>query len=132
MRRKGLAIFWPQYFDKTRPLRLGRRIAVVDGTEKPNVGDLSTAAQKLKFTIEVDKQSKYPRSTWDDAGLVLIDTKGQKKSVVLHKLAPEVKLARATRLEQAKLKKVKKKNKKKQQNIDMLKQKIAQRQAKKK
>jgi signal recognition particle subunit SEC65 len=104
----------------------------VDGTEKPNVGDLSTAAQKLKFTIEVDKQSKYPRSTWDDAGLVLIDTKGQKKSVVLHKLAPEVKLARATRLEQAKLKKVKKKNKKKQQNIDMLKQKIAQRQAKKK
>ena len=132
MRRKGLAVFWPQYFDKTRPLRLGRRIAIEDGTEKPNLGDLSTAAQKLKFAIEVDKQSKYPRTTWDDPGLVLIDTKGQKKSVVLHKLAPEVKLARSTRLEQAKLKKVKKKNKKKQQNIDLLKQKIAQRQAKKK
>ncbi len=132
MRRKGLAIFWPQYFDKTRPLRMGRRIAVADGTEKPTIGDLSAAAQKLKFTVEVDKQSKYPRTPWDDAGMVLINTQGQKKSVVLHKLAPEVKLARVTRIEQAKFKKVKKKNKKKQQNIDLLKQKIAQRQAKKK
>lgn len=131
MRRKGLSIFWPQYFDKTRPIRLGRRIAVVDATEKPNIEDLNTAAHKLKFYVEVDKQSKYPRSPWD-SGLVMIDTKGQKKSVVLHKLAPEVKMARKTRIEQAKLKKVKKKKKKKQQNIDLLKQKIAQRQSKKK
>ena len=132
MRRKGLAIFWPQYFDKTRSIRLGRRVAVTNGTEKPNIGDLSAAAQKLKFSIEIDIQSKYPRTPWDDSGLVMIDTKGQKKSIVLHKLAPEVKLARTTRIEQAKLKKVKKKKKKKQQNIDLLKQKIALRQSKKK
>ena len=132
MRRRGMTIFWPQYFDKMRPIRLGRRIAVIDGTEKPSTGDLSAAAQKLKYHIEIDKLSKYPRSPWDDAGMVMIDTMGQKKSAVVHRLAPEVKQARITRLEQAKLKKVKKKKKKKQQNIDLLKQKIAQRQSKKK
>ncbi|MHA1602460.1 MAG: signal recognition particle subunit SRP19/SEC65 family protein, partial [Promethearchaeota archaeon] len=106
MRRRGLTIFWPQYFDKKRPVRLGRRLSLESATEKPTLQDLSQAAQKLKYQSAIDKTLKYPRSTWDEPGAVLIDTMGQKKTFVLHKLAPEVKAAKNHRLDRAKLEKV--------------------------
>ena len=132
MRRRGLTIFWPQYFDKKRPVRLGRRLVLESATEKPSLQDVSQAAQKLKYHSVIDKSIKYPRSTWDEPGALMIDTMGQKKTFVLHKLAPEVKAAKNRRLDKAKLEKVKKKHKKKEQTKDLLKQKLKERQAQKK
>ncbi|UYP47951.1 hypothetical protein NEF87_004236 [Candidatus Lokiarchaeum ossiferum] len=131
MRRKGLTIFWPQYFDKSRTVNMGRKISLESATEKPILKDLATAAQKLKFKYEIDPRSKYPRSTWDEPGLLLVDTLGQKKNDVLKKMAPEIQKARTNRLKQLKESKVKKKHKKKAQQADILRQKIAQQRKKK-
>ncbi len=132
MRRNGLTIFWPQYFDKTRSVKMGRKVSLEEATEKPTLKDLARAAQKLKYFYEINPRSKYPRSTWDDPGQISMDTLGQKKTFVLKKLAPEIQKARRNRLEQAKLSKVKKKHKKKAQQSEALRQKIAQKQKRKK
>ena len=118
MRRIGLTIFWPQYFDKNRTIKLGRRISLENATDRPKAKDVLNAAQNLKYYAEIDPQSRYPRTTWNDPGVVLIDTMGQKKSFVLNKLAPEVNKARIERIDQAKLNKVKKKHKKKKKNSE--------------
>lgn len=131
MRRKGLTIFWPQYFDKSRSVKMGRKISLENATEKPLLKDLETASRKLKFKFEIDPRSKYPRSTWDEPGLLLVDTMGQKKNSVLKKMAPEIQKARRNRLQQIKESKVKKKNKNKAKQTDLLKQKIAQQRKKK-
>ena len=130
IRRKGLSIFWPQYFDKNRPIRLGRRISKEIGTDKPLVEDVFKAATNLKYNAEIDTQSKYPRSPFDAKGLVLIDTMGQKKSFVLQKLAPEVKQAKYNRIQSAKLDKFKKKRKKHKDKSELVRSKIQKRKKK--
>ena len=109
IRRNELSIFWAQYFDKNRPVRLGRRISKEIATDNPLVEDVFKAATNLKYKAEIDTQGKYPRSPYDAKGLVLIDIMGQKKSFVLKKLAPEVKQAKYNRIQLAKLDKFKKK-----------------------
>ncbi|MHA1512167.1 MAG: signal recognition particle subunit SRP19/SEC65 family protein, partial [Promethearchaeota archaeon] len=130
IRRKALSIFWPQYFDKNRPIRLGRRVSKETATDKPLVEDVLTAAKNLKYSAEIDNLSKYPRSPYDAKGLVLIDTMGQKKTFVLKKLAPEVKQAKENRMQSAKLDKVKKKRKKHKDKSELLRSKIQQRKKK--
>ncbi len=99
-------------------------------TDKPLVEDVLTAAKNLKYVAEIDTQSKYPRSPYDANGLVLIDIMGQKKSFVLKKLAPEVKLAKEKRISSAKLDSVKKKRKKHKDKTELLKSKIEKRKKK--
>ena len=130
IRRKGLTVFWPQYFDKNRSIRLGRRVSKEIATEKPLVEDVLTAATNLKFKAEIDTQSKYPRSPYDAKGLVLIEIHGQRKNVVLKKLAPEVKQAKLNRIQSAKLDSVKKNRKKHKDKTELLKSKIQQRKKK--
>ena len=55
---------------------------------------------------------------------------GQKKSFVLKKLAPEVKLAKENRISSAKLDRVKKKRKKHKDKTELLKSKIEKRKKK--
>jgi len=125
-----MAIFWPQYFDKNRPVRLGRRVPKENATDKPLVEDVYNAALKLKYVAETDLQSKYPRTPYDPKGHVLIDTMGQKKTFVLKKLAPEVKQAKFDRLQSAKLDKIKKKHKKNKDKKELLKSKLQKRKKK--
>nr|WP_162306654.1 signal recognition particle subunit SRP19/SEC65 family protein [Candidatus Prometheoarchaeum syntrophicum]QEE15984.1 Signal recognition particle 19 kDa protein [Candidatus Prometheoarchaeum syntrophicum] len=125
-----MSIFWPQYFDKNRPIRLGRRVSKEIGTDKPLVEDVLTAAKNLKYVAEIDTQSKYPRSPFDVNGLVMIDIMGQKKNWVLKKMAPEVKLAKENRISSAKLDRVKKNRKKHKAKTELLKSKIEKRKKK--
>ena len=114
MPRKDLLIIWPQYFDRTRPARLGRRVAKNLATQDPTLQDLATAAQKAGYRAEIEPEPKYPATWWDDPGRILLDGKGQKKTFILHKLAMEVQNAAKLRIDTAKLDEIRKKFKKKQ------------------
>ena len=116
MRKRSLTGFWPQYFDKNRPKRLGRKIPKNVAVISPKPEDILSAAQKAGYYAEIDEFRKYPRTWWDDPGLVLIDIMGQKKSFVMKKITPLVKKALEQRLIAAK-----NKNKKDKKNTKMLK-----------
>jgi signal recognition particle subunit SRP19 len=124
MRRKGLMILWPQYFDRNRPVRLGRRVALKDATNDPTLQDLIEAMKDLGYNYEVDVNAKYPRTWWDEPGYMLIDDNGQKKSAILHKVSHALQKAKKKRQDEAKLDEIRKKYKKKNQMKDALKQKL--------
>ena len=132
MRRRGLTTIWPQYLDKDRTIREGRRISKEIAVSNPTVADVHTAARKLKLKTEIDPRPKYPRSTWDDPGLVLVDTKGMKKRAFLQKIAPIVQRAVDQRIRVSKQPKSKKNKTKTDNRSELLKQKIAQQQKAKK
>ena len=127
MRRRGLTVIWPQYFDSSRSLREGRRIPKELGTIKPTVVDLSVATKRMKLKSEVDQFAKYPRSTWDPPGLLMVNTKGLKKQEFLKKLAPVVQRANEYRLTTAHQQKSKPKKTRMENRKELLKQKIAER-----
>lgn len=129
MRRKGLTIFYPQYYDKNRSVSLGRRVSAEESIHRPTSQDLFDAAQKMKYYVEHEPNARYPRSPSEMPGRVLIDTIGQKKTFVLHRLAPVIKEVQAERKQAAQLAKRKKKNK---SNKEILQEKLRQKQKNKK
>jgi signal recognition particle subunit SEC65 len=124
MRRRGLMVLWPQYFDKNRSVRLGRRVPLKEATSGPALQDLITAAKDLKYEFEIDTNAKYPATWWDDPGLIMIDNSGQKKTFVLHRFAMAVQKSQKKRHDDAKLEEVRKKYKKKNEMKAKLKDKL--------
>ena len=88
--RKPYIIFWPQYFDAKRSRSNGRRLPKKFAIEKVSLEDISKAARNLGYNVEIERNYKYSRTWWDDAGRVLIDIKGKKKSKVLLEVAKEI------------------------------------------
>lgn len=124
MRRRGSMILWPQYFDKNRPVRLGRRVPLGIATPEPTVQDLANAARKLGYQVEVDPKPKYPPTWFDEtSGYVLIDAMGQKKLFVIRRIAPEIQASQQKRLSDTKQDNLNKKDKKKK-NVEAIKKKI--------
>jgi signal recognition particle subunit SEC65 len=124
MRRRGLMILWPQYFDKNRPVRLGRRVPLKEASDNPTVQDLVAAVKNLGYPSELDQNAKFPATWWDDPGLVLIDNSGQKKTFVLHRVAIAIQKAIKKRHDEAKLEDVRKKYKKRHQLKEKLVEKL--------
>jgi signal recognition particle subunit SEC65 len=124
MRRRGLMILWPQYFDKNRPVRLGRRVPLKEASDNPTVQDLVAAVKNLGYPSELDQNAKFPATWWDDPGLVLIYNSGQKKTFVLHRVAIAIQKAIKKRHDEAKLEDVRKKYKKRHQLKEKLVEKL--------
>jgi signal recognition particle subunit SRP19 len=129
MRRKDMLIFWPQYFDKNRPVRLGRKVPVGLATAEPTPQDIYKAAIKLGYQAEVEPLPKYPATWWDEPGRVVVESKGQKKLFILRRIAPEIQLIAQQRATKAKSDEISKRDKKKK-NIETLKKKIIEKTAK--
>ncbi|MHA1724700.1 MAG: signal recognition particle subunit SRP19/SEC65 family protein [Promethearchaeota archaeon] len=91
--RKPFLIFWPQYFEKRRSRKEGRRLSRNLALEKVSVADIAKVAKQLGYKVEVDNVSRYPRTWWDGPGRILIDPKGKKKSKVIKELAKELRKA---------------------------------------
>ena len=115
MRRKasGKRILFPAYFDVNRSVRLGRRLPKTKAIPLPSVEELAEAATKLKYVAEVDPNAKYPRSWSEPSGVLLIETKGQKKIKVMEKIANEISTLRIHKKSTQDASKKKKKKKKK-------------------
>ena len=88
--RKPFLIFWPQYFDAKKSRSQGRRLSKKFAIEKISSTDISKAAQKLGYLVEVEPEFRYSRSWWENPGRVLINTKGKKKSKIILEIAREI------------------------------------------
>jgi signal recognition particle subunit SRP19 len=89
--RKPYIIYWPQYFDAKRSRANGRRVPKKLAVEKVKLSDIAAATKRLGYEIQQESNYKYSKSWWDDAGRLLVDTKGKKKSKVLIEIAKEIK-----------------------------------------
>jgi signal recognition particle subunit SRP19 len=89
--RKPYIIYWPQYFDAKRSRAKGRRVPKKLAIEKVKLSDVTAAAKRLGYDIQQENNYRYSKSWWDDAGRLLVDTKGKKKSKVLIEIAKEIK-----------------------------------------
>ncbi|MBY8982470.1 MAG: signal recognition particle protein Srp19 [Candidatus Lokiarchaeota archaeon] len=88
--RKPFLIFWPQYFDTKRSRAEGRRLPKKLAIEKVNLDEIATVAKKLDYQTEIERVLKYPRTWWDEAGRILINTNGKKKSKVIKEIARQI------------------------------------------
>ena len=91
--RKPFLIFWLQYFDAKKSRSQGRRLPKKFAIEKISPTDITKAAQKLGYTVEIEPNFQYPRTWWENPGRVLINTKGKKKSKVILEIAKEIRKA---------------------------------------
>ncbi|KKM66126.1 hypothetical protein LCGC14_1484280 [marine sediment metagenome] len=88
--RKPFLIFWTQYFDAKKSRSQGRRLPKKFAIEKISPTDITKAAQRLGYSVEIEQNFRYPRSWWENPGRVLINTKGKKKSKVILEIAKEI------------------------------------------
>lgn len=94
--RKPFLIFWPQYFDAKRSRSNGRRLPKKFAVEKVTTKEISAAAKRLGYQVEIEGNYRYPRTWWENPGRVLINTKGKKKSKVLLEVAKEIRKIRGS------------------------------------
>ena len=118
MRKRGKMIIWPQYFDKKRPRRLGRRIPLEGAISLPTANEMLKSALSLGYEAEIDPNARYPRTWYDPPGLLLVQSHGQKRTHIMLKIAPKITEMRAKQklaeLSGGKGKKKKKKEKKRE------------------
>jgi signal recognition particle subunit SRP19 len=109
-------IIWPQYLDSKRPRRLGRRISLENAIPLPTAHEMVKSALSLGYEAEIDPSARYPRTWYDQPGLLLVQSHGQKRAHIMLKIAPKIAETRAKQklaeLSGGKGKKKKKKGKK--------------------
>lgn len=92
--RTPFKIFWPQYFDQKRTRSEGRRLPQKFALDKISIKEISKAAKRLGYHVQIETTLKYPRTWWEEPGRVLIDTKGKRKSQVMKEIAKEIRKLR--------------------------------------
>ena len=94
--RSPFKIFWPQYFDAKKTRNEGRRLPENLAIDKITVKEISTAAHRLGYQVQVEQSLRYPREWWGNPGRVLVNTKGKKKLKVLKEIAKEIRKTRGS------------------------------------
>ncbi|MBD3340642.1 MAG: hypothetical protein GF353_16155 [Candidatus Lokiarchaeota archaeon] len=92
--RKPFLLFWPQYFEAKKTRKEGRRLPKNLAIDKVTTGEIAEAAKKLGYLVEVEYGLRYPRTWWEKTGRVSINTKGKKKSKIIHEIAREIRRKR--------------------------------------
>ncbi|MFW9916093.1 MAG: signal recognition particle subunit SRP19/SEC65 family protein [Candidatus Thorarchaeota archaeon] len=114
MRNKDYWMVFPELLDAQLSRRMGRRIGLSEAVEEPTLLEIKLAAQKLGYTVEIQKEKAYPRRWWDSRGLATIPvmenlTKQQLLLQLSDTIRKKVRPALEKRKEKLKTKKISKK-----------------------
>ena len=86
MRRKYGFVIWPQYFDKDRSRRMGRKISKQLAVSGFKIEDLAKAILEAGYDFEYEGYPKYPRSWWDNfKGRFVVETEEDLKKLTVIK-----------------------------------------------
>ncbi|MEZ0345439.1 MAG: signal recognition particle subunit SRP19/SEC65 family protein [Infirmifilum sp.] len=95
MKRKNGRIIWTVYFDSSVPRNKGRRVPLNLAINKPTIEEVLLAAQKAGYSeVLVEKEKKFPALWYEDEGRLIVNS-GEKKSVMINKIAAELLKLRA-------------------------------------
>ncbi len=84
MKRLNGLILWPAYFDSSKKRSQGRRVPVRLALDNPTSAELVETCRALSLKALPQEGERYPRSWWDDADPVLVETAGTKSKLLLH------------------------------------------------
>ena len=87
---------YPEYFDSSLTRAQGRRVSKKTALENPTLGELRISAQKLHYTVEVDKDKAYSKQWANPKGIMYLSKDGTElenvpKTKVLKDLSKTVK-----------------------------------------
>ncbi len=111
MRNKDSWMIFPEFLDANLSRKQGRRLAVNDAIEAPNLLEMKLAAQLLNYNFNLLKEKSYPRRWWDNNGLLTISkipsrSKQQILIEISETIRSKVRPAIQKRKEQKKTKKI--------------------------
>lgn len=90
MRRKPGLVIWPQYFDKNRSRKMGRRLPKSKATSNYTLDDVYEASKRAGFKTFLDPKPKYPPTWWDDQGRIIVEPNELKKYEVIKRIALKI------------------------------------------
>ncbi len=101
LRRRRYLVMYPEYFDKNRTRKQGRRVPLEKADDAPTLKKLVKACEILGYQIEVEPDKAHPSNWWNRQGRVLIkvdknDRKPKEELIkeitkILRKLVPKKK-----------------------------------------
>jgi len=104
LRLPGKIVVWPANLDSAKSRYGGRKLPRSLGIQAPRLDEISDAAKRLSFDVEVVPAKAIPRSWWEKGGYIILPKKG-KKSEILRSLAAEIRKTRAAKAAHEKPKK---------------------------
>lgn len=84
MKRLNGLLLWPAYFDLGKKRSGGRRVPVRLSVENPTTAEILEVCKQLSLKAEAREGKRYPRTWWDDANPVIIETAGTKSKLLAH------------------------------------------------
>ncbi len=83
-------VIWLDYFNKTLPKKMGRRVARDRSVFDPSLKELSDAAKAAGFEpTETNDQVRFPRRPYVRSGYIIV-TKGQPKAKIISAIAEKL------------------------------------------
>ncbi|MEM3006280.1 MAG: signal recognition particle subunit SRP19/SEC65 family protein, partial [Candidatus Bathyarchaeia archaeon] len=82
MREKGKVVIWPSYLEASLPRGDGRRVPRAIAKRGVTAEDVYRAAQELGLNPELNRSAAHPRIPWRKTGLVMVDKKMPKTSLL--------------------------------------------------
>ncbi|MEM0226717.1 MAG: signal recognition particle subunit SRP19/SEC65 family protein [Thermofilaceae archaeon] len=93
-------VLWPVYFDATKSRSSRRRVPASLAVRGVTPEDLLKAAQAAGYRAELDASAKHPATWFESSGRVLVYT-DERKSLVIRKVAEQLKKLKSERPEAA-------------------------------
>lgn len=93
LRKKEWYVIWPNYLDKRKSRRLGRKVSLKLAIIDPTAEEIAEAARRLGLKAIIEKDKAYPREWWIKAR-VLVERKGN-KTELLKKISMKIRELRA-------------------------------------
>ena len=88
-------VVWLDYFNKTLPKRMGRRVSKEKSVFDPSLKELSDAAKAAGFELkEENDQVRFPRRPFVRSGYIILP-KGMSKSKAMAKISEKLVAKRA-------------------------------------
>lgn len=97
MRKRGVFIIYPEYFDSKLSRRGGRRVPLNLAVPNPTVDELASVAHKLGWRISVEADASYPRCWWNKRGRLIVEKGVMKKGKAMLTLARSLKALRESK-----------------------------------
>ena len=82
MRKRGVLILWPIYFDSKFSRNNGRRVPLKNAIEAPKLDELVKVARALKLEYEVEPEAAHPRFWWRKEGRITVKGSIEKTSLL--------------------------------------------------
>ncbi len=91
MRDEGKKVIWPDYLDKKKTRKEGRRISKKKAVESPRIDEIEVAATELGYDIETEREKSYPASWWEKSGRIKIkNLKNKTKNQAIEEIAEQI------------------------------------------